>query len=320
MWFSLGQFIKDLSIYRSAIMGIAILAIILFHQDFLSSTPWNFFHYYGYWGVDVFLLLSGMGLVNSLQKNTLKVYYQRRVSRLLPSCIFVGVLKCFVFLILSATFILPKGLSLNWLSPFSLDLWYIRAIIVYYIVSPWLYKYLQKKPLLTMSAIFAVFLINEFCFRIHDAESPTWIIERLPVFSIGMLLIIRKELQSTWSLLCSMAFLMTAVAIAGVFKGDIHTTLPWGIMMFALAFGTTAMVFLCILLLKHLPQACIRPLNWLGGISLELYLVHEFIFNLMAQTTGISWNEATLFSLSFILSITVAYLSKKIINFIFSKI
>lgn len=44
------QILNDFSKYRSAVMGVYILSIALFHQHFLHSFPWNIFHYYGYWG------------------------------------------------------------------------------------------------------------------------------------------------------------------------------------------------------------------------------------------------------------------------------
>ena len=72
------QFLKDISVHRSAIMGISIIAIILFHQDFVSTFPLNMFNYFGYWGVDVFLLLSGMGLVNTIESLKYLLLFARR--------------------------------------------------------------------------------------------------------------------------------------------------------------------------------------------------------------------------------------------------
>ena len=94
------DFIKVTSEYRTTIMGLSMLSIILFHQYFTSVIPFNVFHNFGYWGVDVFLFLSGMGLVRSLENNTLPVYYMRRFKRIIPSCILCGTTKYFIFLLL----------------------------------------------------------------------------------------------------------------------------------------------------------------------------------------------------------------------------
>ena len=61
-----------LSRYRSELMGAAMLWIMLFHayQFRFPYTALDTFKGYGYLGVDVFILLSGMGLGKSLLKNT----------------------------------------------------------------------------------------------------------------------------------------------------------------------------------------------------------------------------------------------------------
>lgn len=310
--YTTGQFLKDISEYRSTMMGLSILAIILFHQDFVNGFPLNFFHYYGYWGVDIFLLLSGMGLVNSLNKYPIHTFYQRRLLRLFPSCIFCGIFKCVVTLLLSSLILLPHGSShINWLSPLSLDLWYIRAIIVYYLLSPWLFKYLQRMAGLTMAIVFLIFFVNELFFRVHDSNSLSWIPERLLVFTIGMLLMLKKDLLASKTILLSAVFLIVAVTIAATYKGDIHAvSLPWAIMIFCLAIGTITIIYLTVFLLKHIPQSFLEPFKWAGTISLELYLVHEFIFGIVNMTMSRWLGNVGLLTISVIFSLLLAYLCK----------
>lgn len=70
------EFNRLISKYRTRIMGCAMIAIMLFHQPFFYSNPLvDFFHLYGFWGVEVFLFVSGFGVVYSLRKNSLKQYY-----------------------------------------------------------------------------------------------------------------------------------------------------------------------------------------------------------------------------------------------------
>lgn len=84
------------------------------------------------------------------------------------------------FLVIETFYIFPNDTKfINWLSPFSLDLWFIRTILVYYLLSPCLYKYLQGKAGITMALVIILFLINDLFFRIHDCNSPSWIPERL---------------------------------------------------------------------------------------------------------------------------------------------
>lgn len=306
------QFLKDISVHRSAIMGISIIAILLFHQEFVSSIPLHMFKYFGYWGVDVFLLLSGMGLVNSLHKYPIRIFYRRRLLRLFPSCIFCGIVKCFTYLVIGTIFIIPNNIDfINGLSPFSLDLWFIRAILVYYILSPWLHKYLQEKTAITMAFVIILFLINELFFRVHESNSPTWILERLLVFTIGMFLTVKQNIISPKSVLISLGFLTIAFTLAAIYRGDIFgNTIPWAIMMFALAFGTMAIIYIIIMILKHIPLVILVPFRWIGEMSLELYLIHEYVFQIVKIAPMNFHSNMGRLIVGIILSLFLAFLCK----------
>lgn len=49
----------------------------------------------GLWGVEVFLFLSGVGISNSLDKNTTKTYFRNRFLRIIP-VVFVVELLSFI--------------------------------------------------------------------------------------------------------------------------------------------------------------------------------------------------------------------------------
>ncbi len=71
-------------------MGLAILWVVWFH----SSVELNFFNIsffnkifsflknIGYGGVDIFLLVSGMGIYNLLEKNDISKYIKNRIKRI----------------------------------------------------------------------------------------------------------------------------------------------------------------------------------------------------------------------------------------------
>ena len=79
--------------YRNVIMGIATLWIYIFHAwiPIFNNPTGNitlFCHYIeeyirkmGYCGVDIFLLLSGMGLTYAIKKGSLARFYYRRIRR-----------------------------------------------------------------------------------------------------------------------------------------------------------------------------------------------------------------------------------------------
>lgn len=135
---------------RTFIMGCAMISVMLFHQQFMSGVRtagpfgviWSIFHNFGHWGVDIFLFLSGFGVVHSLRKNSMKVYFANRAKRILPSCIILGVILGTLYV----TGLWTSGYYTE--SVFviytSLWLWYIPAIIVYYTAAPFVLKAIDR--------------------------------------------------------------------------------------------------------------------------------------------------------------------------------
>ena len=54
--------LKDISTYRSELMGWSILWIMMLHFTFTQVKPLGFIAQYGFAGVDIFMLVSGLGL------------------------------------------------------------------------------------------------------------------------------------------------------------------------------------------------------------------------------------------------------------------
>lgn len=70
-----------------------MICIMLFHQTFFDGRFATIMHTCGHWGVDFFVLVSGYGITRSLERNSLSRYYKNRISRLLPTCLFMGILS-----------------------------------------------------------------------------------------------------------------------------------------------------------------------------------------------------------------------------------
>jgi len=309
--------IIQVSEHRESMMGISMLSIMLFHQYFISMFPFNIFHYIGYWGVDIFLLLSGIGLVNSLEKNKIKTYYERRFIRLVPSCILCGLTKYLIFVYLGpSVIILKEGLNIGIWSIASLDLWFIHTIIILYIISPLLHWILNKCPYETILIILLLFFINGFTLKPevgYEWMSPkgitSWTLERLPVFTAGMIISI-YNLRLDKNLIFSALFLLSTGCLDYLSKTNYSIYINQAYQSFTLLLGMPAILFLCISILDVIPNYLKSFLSFLGTYSLELYLVHEFIFWTM-KIIFVNTNPWILLASSFTLSCLSAYAIKK---------
>lgn len=309
-------YIENTSKYRSAIMGLSMLSIMLFHQYFTSSIPFNIFHNIGFWGVDIFLYLSGMGLVNSIKKNPTNVFYLRRFKRIIPSCIICGTTKYIIFLLLgSSVLILKEGLNIGIWSLASLDLWFIHTIIIFYIFAPILYRLLLKFPYLTISIILIVFFVNGLSLRpmvgfkwLSFPGVISWTIERLPVFTAGMLISIKHE-GRYFTNFVSFIFLFIAIILNLLEKTNLSFLGIQTCQMLAITISMPSLIMLCTFIITKIPKSLYQGVVFLGTYSLELYLTHEFIF----WTIRISHedgNPIILLPISFILSCVAAYICK----------
>ena len=243
------SFHHSISECRASIMGVAILSIMLFHQYFTSIFPFNLFHNFGYWGVDVFLLLSGMGIVNSLEKHDVCTFYKRRFMRINPICALCGTIKYSIFLLLGDSVTpIKDGLHIGPWSIVSLDLWFIHAIIILYAISPILYLLLKKRPIITFACILLISLCNSLTllsqigyewFSLYGITA--WTLERLPVFTLGMWLSIEKKFNKR-KILISISFLLTAFIIKIISKIDETSCFVFNCVCLILAFGTPALI------------------------------------------------------------------------------
>lgn len=279
------QFNQVTSQYRTDIMGLSMLSVMLFHQYFTSVIPFNIFHNFGYWGVDVFLFLSGMGLVRSLENNTLPVYYIRRFKRIIPSCILCGTTKYIIFLLLgSSVAILEDGLKIGWWSLASLDLWFIPTIIIFYIISPILYRLLCRWSVITLTAIIISMFINGLTLRPiigYDWNSPSGVfsytIERMPVFAMGMFVSLKKDWIND-KIPYLYLFLLTAIGILLLHKSGLSFHGYQASIYITLTIGMPTLIIINTYVLNLLPDIFKGCIHFFGAYSLELYLVHEFIF------------------------------------------
>lgn len=89
--------LSSISKYRSPIMGMAIIWVVMFHYR-LQAPILSVISNYGYAGVDFFMFLSAFGLYYSMSKNdNVMMFYKKRFLRIFPTYFIIGFL-CTYFL------------------------------------------------------------------------------------------------------------------------------------------------------------------------------------------------------------------------------
>lgn len=141
-----------LSKYRSELMGLATIWVMLYHfRTSFGIAPFDLVSSVGYGGVDIFLFLSGFGLYCSYNKNkdTLSFYY-RRFIRIYPIYLFIIIVDSFLKQDYHVINILLKSIGICYFIPFiptAWHDWYIPSIYLFYLLFPLIYKGLNDSML-----------------------------------------------------------------------------------------------------------------------------------------------------------------------------
>lgn len=270
-----------ISTQRSGLFGLAILWIMLFHSSLnFTWAPLHLIKSTGYAGVDVFLFLSGIGLYYSMEKDPSPVrFYKKRAVRVLLPFLIVAVVyeggRCLMGSITPGEFLANVTLVSYWINGYP-TYWFLAAIVVFYAVYPVLYRVVKARmvwaQLLILAGAFALawalyqdqaafYRINGFVFRI-------------PIFLIGCFLapLVKRGKQLPAvpaAVICAVVSVLCWYLWIGC---D-----PWFLRMYLFIPLSICLTFLGSMALSLLEKECLlqRVLLFFGGMTLELYLVHE---------------------------------------------
>ncbi len=312
--------LRVLSENRAQLMGVAMLSIMLFHQQFIGQGKFvfEFFHSCGHWGVDMFMFLSGMGCYYAFRKApSVGCFYKRRLRRIMPSAVCAGVIK-----VLIIGFLWHQSFHVNaCLRLFGLDLWFIRSILILYLLFPVFVWGLQRfNPvcfLLSLMAFCILFLRWFDSLKIQNwiyYTTVAWTLYRLPVFVLGILVSLvgggDKSLKINRLLQCValavFCFLVFNQFFAKIYFPQFCLPLKDEYAYFLLSLPITVLAYYAGSLLRG--RGAI--LRWIGTHSLELYLVHEFVYWLVGHFRW-PFLGRVVFLLAIAVSFIAAYLLKK---------
>lgn len=314
-----------LSKYRTQLMGIAMLWVMLRHSEF-NDTGYAFIirllHRSGYGGVDIFFLLSGLGLFFAYNKEkSIKVFYLRRLLRILPYYIPVVILYTLLFQypigeidlrgVFLRVFLLDYWIdrdALGWYIPVAIFFYFLTPCIMYILKGSW-----TRNCILLIFAVFVVgFLANQL--------GQLWIMDvvcvRLASFILGIytgfIIAEKKQINIVW---------LVILFIVGAFMYAIEYRYGGEIEWVNVYFVTLPFFFLALPLCAGLSYLFSLFKNYkfpffyfIGTYTLCIYIFHERIKLIMVYL-----DLPYIVLISFILSIQVAVIWQNIISKLLKK-
>ena len=281
-----------ISKYRNALMGVAALIICYFHE-FLPVFPDGTALYeaedliirVSFYGVDIFMLLSGMSVATSLLRDSnIGHFYAKRAKRILPIYLLSGV---FMILINGWSF---KDYLLNisgvrfFTEKVDSYLWFVIAIIIFYLFAPMYQELIEKtgRPFITFIVSFVVWYVLALVLLNYIRSDFYYMIDRIPVFLLGMSIgnminkgtVIKNRSVFWLGVVCSfvigwlLSYMLNYYGYLYLF-GTILRCFP----RILLGFGTAYLVagILDIVIQKWL----VAVLEFFGSFCFELYVVQR---------------------------------------------
>ena len=285
-----------ISKYRAALMGVAMIAIYITHyrKSFVVNKvpiPWFIKNIgYGSCGVDMFLLLSGLGLCYSFAKNSsLSRFFRKRVVRILPAYLITEVLYFIILLIkdgrVDCRLFFEKMFFIRFFRKGDGAFWFVGAILICYLIFPLVYRAvkLTGNSLLNLIICIALYVVfHEFLWRFDYTlyKNTIPLVQRLHSFIFGVW-IGRESLDNKEFPVFIIPLYWCATAVM-MFRDYIpffpRARVP--LAGFAVSMFGVSVIFLCILLFEGLKNTTamkqlLRFLSMMGGITLECYVMHS---------------------------------------------
>ncbi len=301
--------------------------------DQMAQEPGEFINillsYFGHYGVQIFVFLSGFGLALSMMNHqkTWEAFVMHRLKKLYP-LLLTGVIVLFFSTILMSeswlsgyewkeigykllfihTLMPDSGLSMN--GPW----WFFGLVFQLYLLFPLLFKWMKKSrwkafALICLLCYGVLFLFKEFLSASIASMFMQNAIGHLPEFCFGIMLAFHREKK------ISIVWLLVAVAVfvAGNFFSAFY--------LFTFLSLTVIVVF-AYQKVKSIPirkGSLRRFLVYWGEISMVLFAVHGFfrspVIN-VAKDMGGAWGHLLSGVIFLLIAWAVSIVAKKIYDFL----
>jgi len=299
-----------LSKYRTNIMGMAALWVMIFHSsiagiDVKAAGVFSIIKNMGYIGVDIFIFLSGVGIYFSLEKSTISVFYKKRLLRILPYyLIFMLVVTPYnlVNQYHSVNTIIMEAQSFVFWQNLITYRWYVPCILILYFFAPIYFKLFKKNSFMaTVIGIIGCFGVS--CL-LWNKSTVMMMVVRFPLFFLGIYMGIQIQKKSKGNrrekLLLLVSCLVGVMWLTyNLLHFDALVLAEYGLYWYpcflitpglTLGLGKVAEIF------EYKAKCLDRLFIYLGKYSLEVYLWHYFLLGLIQEMMGVmgQWDQNTL--------------------------
>lgn len=301
---------------RMCIFGISLIWIFLRHTFFYNQYSYGVLDpitRIGDIGVDIFMFLSAYGLSFSYNRNRDKKYfYKRRLLRIVPSV----VLLLFIFAVVDTLIFDAKIYHCidptYWLFSLYSTYWFIGAILLFYMVFPYLYDFLEnlqwKIEIVVGGAFFLAFICIVVIKLSHIELLKQLVVytARIPILIIGILWAMKGIWKQSIVIICLIIALPLVYLLPKDFQRESYSLL------------TVPLVFYLPLLLEKTPDSIKRIMSYIGICSLEFYLIH--IYLMKNNTLGIIEKSVSIQIISVLIVLCIVILLSVIANKIVGQI
>ena len=324
-----------ISKYRSELMGFAIIIVMLFHVPLSRLDPFFGLRRMGNLGVDIFFFLSGIGLWYSWAKQQdWRRFYLNRALRIYPAWLIVAgyfYISRFHGTTTASYVDLAGDIIVNW--DFwlhdELTFWYVPATMMLYLFAPPYMELVRRHPIYRWLVVLPLMwcIIVQYVAPVHQAVGHIEIFwSRVPIFFLGInfaeAVRQKREIdkQAWWMIIGLFALSLWACIWLEQMR---HGRFPLYTerMLYIVLAITTIMI-----MSKVFDWLCGSKAGtyvnkwfaWVGGISLEIYLVHvQFVLNPLQQYRLGYWPT---FFATLAISLPVAWIISKVCSVVINKL
>jgi hypothetical protein len=302
---------------KQPIMGVAALLIILFHlfpvsrsNDVVSSYI-RFVAMTGYIGVDIFFFMTGYMAYYSDTGNYFS-YIKRKFLHIYPIFIF-----CCILYVIMGKFSITKALLTVFGIEFILNgggsmIWFIPAIMIFYLVVPFYLKLVRKmnniKLLIISLAIWSGLMLALENFT--DNHSLNIFLCRLPIILLGLFL---AGCEGKWrvNIKAGVGVVMLVVGIASNYNFGymIKLAFPISDIFYVTAIPYVMGIILCADVIFAKLKSYI--FSALGKVSLELYCL-QMVFGSLIFGRAIRYVNSSL--VAFFIVFAIIFILSKLIH------